>query len=49
MIRVLVVEDDPLNIKLFRDLLQVHGYQVDVAATGVRRWLTVRGSSPRWC
>jgi two-component system, cell cycle response regulator DivK len=32
--RVLVVEDNPLNLKLIRDVLTISGYQVVGAATG---------------
>jgi CheY-like chemotaxis protein len=31
---ILIVEDDPKNLKLFRDLLQVHGYTVIEATDG---------------
>lgn len=31
---VLIVEDNELNMKLFRDLLQAHGYQTVEARTG---------------
>ena len=31
---VLIVEDNELNIKLFRDLLQIHGYATIEARTG---------------
>ena len=32
--RILVVEDNPKNLKLVRDVLQVSGYEVVEAATG---------------
>ncbi|HQR28509.1 MAG TPA: response regulator [Nocardioides sp.] len=32
--RILVVEDNPLNLKLLRDVLQAHGYHVVEATTG---------------
>jgi two-component system, cell cycle response regulator DivK len=32
--RILVVEDNPLNLKLIRDVLQVSGYDVVEARTG---------------
>ena len=32
--RILVVEDNPLNLKLVRDVLQVAGYEVVEATTG---------------
>jgi DNA-binding response OmpR family regulator len=31
---VLVVEDDPSNAKMLHDLLELHGYRVEVAANG---------------
>ena len=31
---VLIVEDNELNMKLFRDLLEIHGYQTLEARTG---------------
>jgi two-component system, cell cycle response regulator DivK len=33
-LRILVVEDNPLNLKLVRDVLQVSGYDVIEARTG---------------
>ena len=32
--RILVVEDDPINQKVFVDFLTAHGYRVSVARTG---------------
>jgi DNA-binding response OmpR family regulator len=32
--RILVVEDDPINQKVFVDFLSAHGYRVSVARTG---------------
>lgn len=32
--RILVVEDNPLNLKLLTDVLQAHGYRVDRASCG---------------
>ncbi len=32
--RILVVDDTPMNVKLLRDLLEVHGYAVETAASG---------------
>ena len=32
--RILVVEDNPLNLKLVRDVLSAHGYEVVAAMTG---------------
>jgi hypothetical protein len=34
---VLIVEDNELNMKLFRDLLEAHGYQTSAPATASRR------------
>jgi DNA-binding response OmpR family regulator len=33
--RILVVEDDPINQKVFVDFLSAHGYRVSVARTGL--------------
>jgi len=33
---VLIVEDNELNMKLFRDLLEAHGYQTSGTASFVR-------------
>lgn len=33
-VRILVVEDNPLNLKLIRDVLEFHGYSVITAETG---------------
>ena len=35
---VLIVEDNELNMKLFNDLLEAHGYAPSRPATGSRRW-----------
>jgi two-component system cell cycle response regulator DivK len=32
--RILVVEDDPLSLKLVRDVLQVNGYETEEATNG---------------
>ena len=32
--RILVVEDNPLNVKLIRDVLEYHGFQVLTARSG---------------
>jgi len=32
--RILVVEDDPINQKVFSDFLGAHGYRVSIARTG---------------
>lgn len=33
---VLIVEDNELNMKLFRDLLEAHGYQTVGTRTGLK-------------
>ncbi len=33
---VLIVEDNELNMKLFRDLLEAHGYQTSGTSNGLR-------------
>jgi two-component system cell cycle response regulator DivK len=43
--RILVVEDNPLNLKLVRDVLQVAGYEVIEAQTG-EEGLRVAQESP---
>ena len=32
--RILVIEDDPINQKLFHDFFTAHGYRVSIARTG---------------
>ena len=47
--RILVVEDNPLNLKLVRDVLGAAGYDV-VSATSGEEGLGWRPSSRRsWC
>ncbi len=36
---VLIVEDNELNMKLFHDLLEAHGYRPSAPATGSTRWI----------
>jgi CheY-like chemotaxis protein len=43
--RVLVVEDNPLNRKLIRDVLEFAGFDVSVASTG-EECLTMAGRRP---
>ncbi len=35
---VLVVEDNELNMRLFRDILEAHGYHVSEATNGMEGW-----------
>ena len=45
--RVLVVEDNELNLKLFCDLLRAHGFDGRAGdATGARRWRARARSRP---
>ncbi len=43
---VLVVEDNELNMKLFNDLLEAHGYRVVQARTGPEALAAARESLP---
>ena len=43
---VLIVEDNELNMKLFHDLLEAHGYRRSAPATGSRRSIS-RASTGR--
>ncbi|NWG93500.1 MAG: response regulator [Parvularculaceae bacterium] len=43
---VLVVEDNELNMKLFNDLLEAHGYRVVQARTGREAIAAARAESP---
>ena len=43
---VLIVEDNELNMKLFNDLLEAHGYQTVRRATGSRRSISPASTSP---
>lgn len=43
---VLVVEDNELNMKLFNDLLEAHGYRVVQARTGPQALAAAREHSP---
>lgn len=46
MPRILVVEDNPLNLKLVRDVLQYAGYEVTEARTGEEGVHTARRLPP---
>lgn len=43
---VLIVEDNELNMKLFHDLLEAHGYEVVEARTGAEALDRVREARP---
>jgi two-component system, cell cycle response regulator DivK len=43
---VLIVEDNELNMKLFRDLLEAHGYQTSGTSSGHEALDIVRKSRP---
>ncbi len=43
---VLVVEDNDLNMKLFHDLLEAHGYNVLQAKDGMEGWRMAREQRP---
>lgn len=43
---VLIVEDNELNMKLFRDLLQAHGYETLEARTGPEALEALKESRP---
>ncbi len=44
--RILVVEDNPLNLKLVRDVLEVAGYEVIAASTGEECLELVASATP---
>ncbi len=44
--RILIVEDDPMNRKLFRDLLQAKGYDVRCAENGAEGLTACRENQP---
>ena len=46
---VLIVEDNELNMKLFNDLLEAHGYTPSAPATAWRRSISPASTSPTWC
>jgi two-component system cell cycle response regulator DivK len=43
---VLIVEDNELNMKLFRDLLEAHGYQTTGTSNGIEALYLVRKLRP---
>ncbi len=43
---VLVVEDNDLNMRLFHDLLEMHGYNVLQAKDGMEGWRMAREQRP---
>ena len=44
--RVLIVEDNPLSMKLFNDLLEAHGQQTVKAANGIHGYELARTTHP---
>lgn len=44
--KVLIVEDNELNMKLFHDLLEAHGYGVVECSSGARVLDTARAETP---
>lgn len=44
--RVLIVEDQPLNLELARDILEVHGYEVWTAGNAVECLVLLRARRP---
>jgi two-component system cell cycle response regulator DivK len=44
--RVMIVEDNELNMKLFRDLLEAHGYHTIRLRSGVEAVATARAEKP---
>ena len=44
--RVLIVEDNELNLKLFRDLLETHGFDVVDTRDGIEAFDLARKSKP---
>jgi CheY-like chemotaxis protein len=43
---VLIVEDNPLNLELARDILEVHGYEVLAAANAADVWAILARRQP---
>ena len=43
---VMIVEDNELNMKLFHDLLEAHGYRMSARATGSRRSTSRASTTP---
>lgn len=46
MQRILIVEDDPLNLKFFRDVLQANGFEILEAKSGVEGLALARKEHP---
>lgn len=44
--RILIVEDNPLNMKLLRDVLEAHGYETIATGEGGRRSPSRASTSP---
>ena len=47
--RILVVEDNPLNLKLVRDVLTAFEYEVVEAHSGEEAWSSRRRARPTSC
>ena len=43
---ILIVEDNELNLKLFKDLLSAHGYQTTEVTEGVKAYDTIKEKKP---
>jgi len=46
---VLIVEDNELNMKLFHDLLEAHGYNTIGTRNGIEALDLARSTAPTWC
>lgn len=44
--RILIVDDNELSTKMFRDLLEAYGYRTTVVDTGTAAWAAARQSPP---
>lgn len=44
--RIMIVEDNELNMKLFRDLLEAHGYKVVMLRDGIEAVRVAREEAP---
>ncbi len=43
---ILIVEDNELNLKLFKDLLSAHGYQTTEVTEGIKAYDTIKETRP---
>ena len=46
---VMIVEDNELNMKLFHDLLEAHGYDTVCTRNGIEALDLARKHGPTWC